>query len=97
MVGYVLCYVAKCSLIAYPYQDSTSHSSERNIVQNRGNRPSAAARSSGMAPGDDGHGSTAPEDTCQRPDASGRNGNDVMDLLDDEADAEETRAKMVGQ
>lgn len=48
-----------------------------------------------MVSGGGRHGPTAPEDACQRPDTSGR--NDVMDLLDDEADAEETRAKTVGQ
>ena len=48
-----------------------------------------------MADGDDERGPIAAQDACQRPDASSR--NDIMGLLDHEADAEETRAKMAGR
>eukprot|EP00904_Undaria_pinnatifida_P002303 jgi/Undpi1/12073/HiC_scaffold_4.g01771.m1 len=55
-------------------------------------RSSVGAKPTTVA-GDNGdHSSSAAEDDSQRHGSSGR--NDVMGLLDDEADAEETRAKM---
>lgn len=65
------------------------------LYNDGGIRSSVGAKPTTVA-GDNGdHSSSAAEDDSQRHGSSGR--NDVMGLLDDEADAEETRAKMVSR